>query len=147
MHIRKENFFQIQHNTNKGKCGLCGDSFSLPTPRPNEDGGKFGTGTIAAIYNPGDNITTMVRITANHKGYFKFSLCNLDETAAESEECFKPLKTSTGEDVYQLKQFLPGIFKPQIQLPNDVLCEHCVFRWTWTAGTVNFVMQFIPLVP
>lgn len=38
--------FQVQHEQNKGKCGPCGDDYSIPQPRPNENGGKYGTGLI-----------------------------------------------------------------------------------------------------
>lgn len=31
---------------NGGKCGECGDDYSSPRPRPNENGGVYGTGII-----------------------------------------------------------------------------------------------------
>lgn len=37
---------QVQHDQNQGKCGLCGDDYSMSQPRPNENGGRYGTGII-----------------------------------------------------------------------------------------------------
>jgi len=34
------------HIRNGGKCGLCGDNYKISPPRPNENGGLYGTGTI-----------------------------------------------------------------------------------------------------
>lgn len=39
-------FIQTQYEKNYGKCGECGDDWSLPRPRPNENGGIYGTGLI-----------------------------------------------------------------------------------------------------
>ncbi|XP_014217688.2 uncharacterized protein LOC106646160 [Copidosoma floridanum] len=38
--------FAILHNQNKGNCGPCGDDWSKPRPRDNENGGKYGRGII-----------------------------------------------------------------------------------------------------
>jgi len=37
----------------KGKCGVCGDDFGTKRPRLNENGGKWGTGTIGKTYFQG----------------------------------------------------------------------------------------------
>lgn len=37
---------QVQYAINNGKCGVCGDNYADPQPRANENGGKYGTGTI-----------------------------------------------------------------------------------------------------
>lgn len=45
---------QVQHNgINQGRCGECGDEWSLPRPRPNDEGGMYGTGTIGQTYTQG----------------------------------------------------------------------------------------------
>jgi hypothetical protein len=41
-------WFQVQWYENDGKCGECGDDYALERPRPNENGGIFGTGIIVA---------------------------------------------------------------------------------------------------
>ncbi|CAB0036614.1 unnamed protein product [Trichogramma brassicae] len=38
--------YDRQHGYNRGHCGVCGDDFSLPRPRPNENGGEYGLGVI-----------------------------------------------------------------------------------------------------
>lgn len=43
----------IQYKKNKGKCGVCGDDWSQKRPRDNENGGRYGTGTIAKTYFQG----------------------------------------------------------------------------------------------
>jgi hypothetical protein len=40
--------FQTQWDQNGGKCGECGDNYALKRPRPNENGGTYGTGIIVA---------------------------------------------------------------------------------------------------
>jgi hypothetical protein len=39
---------QVQWYQNNGKCGPCGDNYVLKRPRPNENGGTFGTGITVA---------------------------------------------------------------------------------------------------
>lgn len=42
---------QIQYDdVNQGRCGECGDIWSDPRPRPNDEGGLYGTGTIGKVY-------------------------------------------------------------------------------------------------
>lgn len=66
---------QNQWRDNKGKCGLCGDSYSLKRPRPYESGGKLVKGIITRTYRPGVEIDVVIQIIANHMGTFEFGLC------------------------------------------------------------------------
>lgn len=131
--------FSIQHNTNGGKCGICGDNYADKPPRAHELGGRWGDGTIVKSYKAGSQITASVRITANHKGFFTFDLCNMDPLKAggktmEEEDCFNvQLKTIDGSDTYVLPTSQSQVFDVQLQLPS-ITCKHCVFRWTYTAG-------------
>lgn len=46
---------QTQYNAvNQGRCGECGDEWSLPRPRLNDEGGIYGTGTIGKVYTEGE---------------------------------------------------------------------------------------------
>lgn len=78
-----------------------------------------------------------MRITANHKGFFVFHLCDLTVNRKESEECFLeyPLIVYGSEDGYKyyLPSTSPGMFEPNVVLPN-IYCDHCVLRWTYTAA-------------
>lgn len=120
---------------NGGKCGLCGDDYSLSQPRPNEIGGKFGQGVIVKSFVGVNFAEINVRITANHLGYFRFDLCNLDEFGGESEECFAkyPLQFSDGSEKLQIGS-KTGDIEASVALPNGLSCQHCVLRWTYTAG-------------
>lgn len=42
---------QVMYELNRGKCGVCGDPWNLREPRPNEDGGKYGTRTVVRSYS------------------------------------------------------------------------------------------------
>jgi len=47
--------FGTQYNAvNQGRCGECGDEWSLPRPRLNDEGGIYGTGTIGKVYTEGE---------------------------------------------------------------------------------------------
>jgi hypothetical protein len=41
-------WFQTQWDENGGKCGECGDNYATQRPRPNENGGTYGTGIVVA---------------------------------------------------------------------------------------------------
>ena len=54
-----------------------------------ETPGKYASGTIVANYTSGQTIDVAVKITANHKGWFEFKLCeNNDPQNDKSQECF-----------------------------------------------------------
>ncbi|XP_043286017.1 uncharacterized protein [Venturia canescens] len=130
--------FGVQYNKqNKGRCGVCGDDFSLPQPRANENGGKFGKGIIVKTYRARSKIKVDVELTANHKGYYEFALCPLkDKKQLETEECFDMYKLKLVNGGYQYKvtagklghEYIP------LQLPAGLTCNHCVLRWQYTAG-------------
>ncbi|KAJ8674245.1 hypothetical protein QAD02_005507 [Eretmocerus hayati] len=76
-------------------CGVCGDSYNTIQPRPNENGGLYGTGIIVRRYRRGQRIKVLLDLTASHKGFFEFSVCPLQGAKdIETEQCFKqyPLK-------------------------------------------------------
>lgn len=125
----------MQWHTNGGKCGLCGDNYADPTPRKHELHGKFGEGIIVKSYTRGTVLSVKVQITANHRGYFLFSICNLDESN-ETEECFNriPLFLVTGADRFVLPTQQPGRFVVDLRLPSNLVCNHCVLRWRYVAG-------------
>lgn len=107
-------------------------------PRPNENGGKYGNGVIVASYEGSTDIPITVRLTANHKGYFLFDLCNLDEFLTESERCFENsiISLRDGSDKYIVPNYNPGDFHLTVRLPERIGCDHCVFRWTYISGKI-----------
>ena len=71
------------------KCGVCGDNYADARPRENELGGKFGSaGVIPRSYGVGETIDLAVQITAHHKGWFEFRLCEQQKGELEDESCF-----------------------------------------------------------
>ncbi|KAG8223973.1 hypothetical protein J437_LFUL005586 [Ladona fulva] len=60
--------FQRQWNFNDGKCGICGDDYSLPQPRPYENMGARSRGIVVGTYEEGTVLPVTVTITASHKG-------------------------------------------------------------------------------
>lgn len=66
--LTKEKLLKVQFNgVNQGRCGECGDEWSLPRPRSNDEGGLYGTGIIGKTYKQGS-----VRI--KYKFIFKYQL-------------------------------------------------------------------------
>ncbi|XP_067005045.2 uncharacterized protein [Anabrus simplex] len=128
--------YGIQWQQNDGKCGQCGDNWQLPRPRPHENGGVYGTGTIAKTYKAGEVVRVEAKITANHRGYFEFRLCPLKEKM-ETDECFDQylLQQADGSGTkYYLPEFVPGYYSTNLQLPKGLTCSQCVLQWTYTTG-------------
>ncbi|OTF79436.1 hypothetical protein BLA29_001691, partial [Euroglyphus maynei] len=65
----------VMWQKNHGKCGICGDSYSLKRPRPYESGGIYSKNIIVKRYHIRSIINVIIFISANHKGNFSFSLC------------------------------------------------------------------------
>lgn len=125
-----------------GKCGECGDDYSLPMPRPHEFGGKYGQGVTVRKYNPGTLMTIRVELTASHMGYFEFRLC--DDIYAK-QKCLDKnlLKIVSGSPFISFPndistRFYPRngsrIYEIRAQLPKDLECERCVVQWQYIAG-------------
>lgn len=130
--------FGTQFWQNGGKCGLCGDNFADKVPRRHELGGLYGEGVIVGSYSSGQPTKVDIKITVNHRGHFYFDICNLDElfnlgAKYEQEECFKRIKTVRGEDTWVLPSTEAKIYTVDLAFPN-IVCKHCVFRWTYVAG-------------
>ncbi|XP_066597989.1 uncharacterized protein [Prorops nasuta] len=135
-----ENFcggFNKQYGENKGKCGECGDDYSLPRPRRMENGGTYGTGLIVASYKQGQTINVTALLTASHLGHFEFSLCPLSsKDELETEDCFAkhPLYQPNGDFEFRPTNWDAGEHVVSLVLPKDLECEHCVLRWHYRTG-------------
>ncbi|KAH9506494.1 hypothetical protein DERF_011223 [Dermatophagoides farinae] len=135
LEMNKKNFhLRTMWNKNHGKCGICGDSYSLKQPRPYESGGIYVNNIIVQHYRSGSTIAVIIFISANHKGKFSFSICpRNDPHKLETEECFIPLMVN-GEKYYRLESNIFGNISLSVQLPSNVECKHCVLRWHWRGG-------------
>ncbi|KAK7476301.1 hypothetical protein BaRGS_00032494, partial [Batillaria attramentaria] len=131
-----------QWKVNGGKCGICGDPYDTPDPKPNEAGGMYAKGIIVRTYHQADVINVTVKITASHGGYFMFKLCpNNDVTKEATQECLDrhvlqvvnsahglPAGDRFYEDTRTMNQ------QVRLQLPDDVTCTQCVLQWTYYTG-------------
>ncbi|KAK7081126.1 hypothetical protein SK128_027952 [Halocaridina rubra] len=128
---------QVQHSRNGGNCGVCGDPWHVSKPRPHERGGRFGRGVITASYTEGQVIPVTLYISANHKGYYEFRLCNNNNPLArETQECLNKqllqLADGTGTRYY-LDGNIRGKHTVYVQLSARLYCSHCVLQWKWVA--------------
>ncbi|XP_055603164.1 uncharacterized protein LOC129751587 [Uranotaenia lowii] len=125
--------FQAQWEDNEGRCGLCGDNYADVSPRLHELGGLYGDGEIVRSYQEGSIIDVTVQITANHRGYFLFDLCNLSEEGSETEECFEKnqLLDANGRREWYLNSTANVDYHVKLQLPDNFTCEHCILQWTY----------------
>ena len=116
----------VHNSANKGRCGLCGDNFSSP----NKDlyaGGRYATGTIARSYMPGQAIDVQIKMVANHKGFFTFTLCaHNNPSTSPTKDCFQKLTVNGGELLHTTDG--PGIKNMKVQLPAGLTCKQCILQ-------------------
>ncbi|KAK2704501.1 hypothetical protein QYM36_016783 [Artemia franciscana] len=133
-----------QWSINGGRCGECGDPYQQKRPRPNEEGGLYGTGTIGRTFIAGQVIVAKVELTQSHMGFFQFKLCK-KETKEEltTQHCLDKnilqLENGSGNKYY-VQDPRPGMHYPRIQLPKNLVCENCVLQWHYTAGKSRLVL-------
>ena len=81
--------FSNQWMRNKGKCGICGDTYGVFPQDHAAPGGRYANGIIVKEYRVGQVIDVEIDISANHKGSFIFKLCrnnNIDRD--KDQRCF-----------------------------------------------------------
>ncbi len=118
--------FNTQWITNGGRCGICGEAWNKP--KDFEKGGKNYRGTIVATYSKNSPIKAIVEITAGHKGYFEFRICNVDGWEGDATNaCFRqnPLKDADGFTRFKYKD---GNNTYLLKPPQDFFCKHCVLQ-------------------
>lgn len=122
-----------QWSYNRGRCGICGDRYDAPTPRPHELGGRYGDGIVVAHYNPGAIFTATVHLTTSHLGFWEFKLC--PDPKDNAQDCFDqyPLELENGGTKYYPKKGSVR-YNVNYRLPPGLMCEHCVLQWRYTAG-------------
>ena len=113
-----------------GQCGICGEEFSAP--KLWEKGGKNYRGFTVRSYSQGQTIDAVVDITANHKGYFEFRLCDVSQADNDGEATQSCLNKNVLKDKYGRVKIpcLPGTgkFTVSLVLPSELSCTHCVFQ-------------------
>lgn len=130
----------MQWEQNDGKCGICGDAYQVPEPRPHEAGGLYAKGISARHYSVGQEIDIEIELTANHYGRFELFLCPNNNPAQEAtQDCFDryPLHLSgTTDFVYTIPEDgkKKAVFRYKVQLPAYVTCTQCVIQWSYYTG-------------
>ncbi|CAF0837106.1 unnamed protein product [Adineta steineri] len=128
-----------QWNINDGKCSICGEAYDKPV-KLFEKGGTMYKGTIVQKYTQGQQIEVKVVLSANHKGYFEFRLCNLDASplADATQECLDhnllKIADTDSTKFSDVGKYGSTTINIRVQLPPNVACQHCVFQWKYTAG-------------
>ena len=132
--------FTHQYSSEGGKCGICGDPWDAPVPRPNELGGTYGVGQIAktSYYKSGQVIDVSVDITTSHLGYMQFSICPLPNFPKEdgTQECLDQhiLQLADGSGTKYSPVNEKRTYNMKFKLPDGFKCEHCVFQWHYHTG-------------
>lgn len=114
-------------------CGICGDS--IGQQQQHALTGRYGK--VSVLYPTrlmyGQNLTTAVKITANHRGYFYYEYCNLDNfRRIESEHCF--VQFTKNIILYQVPPNTVGTIHNDLG-PLNFFCKHCILRWTWITNS------------
>lgn len=129
-------YFQTQWFQNSGKCGVCGDPWDA---EQNEAEGKYATGEITQTFPAGGNITVIIEITADHQGYFVFSICPLnDEEDEVTESCldrFPLFRADNGRHATDVDGNSP--YTTELVLPPGLTCQRCVLRWYYRTGMLT----------
>ncbi|KAJ1524500.1 hypothetical protein ONE63_010995 [Megalurothrips usitatus] len=138
--------FSRQWERNKGRCGICGDPWD--TPQLHEAGGTYGTGTLVRKYLTATTITIRIELTANHRGYFEFRLCPVNDHRHDATQDRHVLQRAsrggagaegadTDGEVHETRYY-PGpgnkVFASRYRLPEGLTCKHCVLQWRYIAG-------------
>ena len=136
--------FTRQWQTNRGRCGVCGDPWDTPQPRDNEGGGRYGRGTIARVYTAASVIAAKVELTANHQGYFEFRLCPQNNPLVPATQAcldrhlLEVVGPGGGAEGGAATRYLPGpgnrVFEVELQLPAGLTCAQCVLQWRYVAA-------------
>merc|ERR1712098_378762 len=133
--------FSIQWNQNEGKCGVCGDNFADPEPRPHEAGGRYGNGIIGRRYTMGQTIDIEIDISAHHWGHFELKICPVDgKKSVATQECFDKHPLTLADNQRSHQYYIPldspkiTKFNYKVVLPYGLTCSQCVMQWTYYTG-------------
>ncbi|XP_052785654.1 uncharacterized protein LOC128221204 [Mya arenaria] len=132
----------VQWEQNKGKCGVCGDNYADDIKDNESINGKYVINrSITGYYVRGQTIDVTVKLTANHKGWWEFKLCPLENyNTVVTQECLDE-HILTFTDVGETRLYLADngfteskSYKVKLDLPDDVTCDNCVLQWKYYTG-------------
>ncbi|XP_042868305.1 uncharacterized protein LOC122250767 [Penaeus japonicus] len=126
--------FQVQWRVHGGRCGVCGDPWDLPSPRPHEARGRYGrNGVIVKFYTQGQPVKVVSELTGDEDtGHMEYRLCPRASTRdPETPSCFsEPLKNAHGGTKWDVN-ITGGSNKVShmLTLPPDLTCAACILQW------------------
>ena len=124
--------FSVQWETNKGKCGVCGDPHHFkPGKALYTHPGRYATGTITKTYREGQEINVLVDVTSNHQGQFTFSVGKIGTPPMTQEKLTYVLRQPNGDPKWVIDSKKNKVFKIRLKLPRGLTCDHCVMQWWW----------------
>ncbi|KAI3382833.1 hypothetical protein SNEBB_002042 [Seison nebaliae] len=153
----------VQHETNSGRCGVCGDDWRAKVPRENEHGGKYGQGVIVQQYRLENMMKIQIEITAPHMGWYEFTLCDTDTDEQPADlDCFNrnvlrgsQNKTAVTLYIRSRKQLRDTIISSvqserealeNLLITNDEL-ETKKFKNKFPGGNVNGIFTYYLILP
>ena len=96
--------------------------------------GKYANNIITKTYTKGEMIKVLVDITSNHRGYFRFRIGDIGKPPMTEEKFTHVIPQPDGKEKWQLPSRSNGVFTVILQLPKDLVCEHCVMQWWYKVG-------------
>lgn len=144
-------FIYPESNSAGIRHGLCGDPANAEQKHMFGGANYMGGAPYSTTYQQGGTIEITVRITAHHKGWFEFYICDNDEGGAITTDCLKQLERDENDPSdspidpqYPGRYYCPPTCHPEYEssgtmtmrykLPTDLSCEHCVLQWWWVSG-------------
>jgi len=112
-------------------CGVCGDPLNQGVPRPNERGGSWDRGIIAATYNRGQNILIETELTQSHLGFIEYRLSCGAETQAALNQNLLQRADGGGSRITVTGT---GWYRFQFRLPANVNGARCTIQMNYRAG-------------
>lgn len=129
--------FKRQWRKNQGRCGVCGDPWDLPEPRPHETRGGYGRGIIVRNYTQGQAVVVEVEVTAANSGHFEYQVCpRASVWIQETPDCF----THALKDDFERNQIPVNVtqkfarLRHVLRLPGDLSCLACILQWKYITG-------------
>lgn len=124
--------FSVQWDTNKGKCGVCGDPYHFkPGKALYTHPGLYATGTITKTYREGQEIDVLIDVTSNHQGHFTFRVGKIGTPPITQEKLTHLLKQPNGDTKWKINSKRNKVFEIRLKLPDGLTCDHCVIQWWW----------------
>ncbi|XP_055873782.1 uncharacterized protein LOC106052195 isoform X2 [Biomphalaria glabrata] len=127
-----------QWGQNGGKCGICGESWSAVKLYERPYGSMVQHNIITRQYEESSEIQVALDITANHKGWNEFRICDIAKSGGieATQACLNKtlLADRSGKTRFDLSSNKTGFFYYSLRLPPGMTCSHCVLQWKWKTG-------------